>query len=109
MSFRSCAITPDTRFLPKQPIDNIFHVDNDSEYTNHQVTTLLNKLHIHELTKSGPRRSNDNALVENKNANVVRHDLGYAHIPPALHPAGQCLHPTYPIAGRRLTTPQRTA
>ena len=33
---------------------------------------MLNKLHVKEFTKSRPRRSNDNALVESKNGNVVR-------------------------------------
>ena len=58
-----------------------FHADNGSEYINHRVAALLNKLHIGQFTKSRPRRSNDNALVEGKNAAVVRKYLGYAHIP----------------------------
>ena len=56
-----------------------FHADNGSEYINHQVAKLLNKLHI-ELTKSRSRHSNDNALAESKNASVVRKTYGYAHI-----------------------------
>jgi transposase InsO family protein len=48
-----------------------FHVDNGSEYVNHRVAALLNKLHVEEFTKSRPRHSNDNALVESKNASVV--------------------------------------
>ena len=58
-----------------------FHADNGSEYINHRVAELLNKLHVGEFTKSRARRSNDNALVESKNASVVRKWLGYAHIP----------------------------
>ena len=58
-----------------------FHADNGSEYINHQVANLLNKLHVGQFTKSRARRSNDNALVESKNASVVRKWLGYAHIP----------------------------
>jgi len=58
-----------------------FHADNGSEYVNHTVAKLLNKLHIGQFTKSRARRSNDNALVESKNASVVRKWLGYAHIP----------------------------
>ena len=58
-----------------------FHADNGSEYINHQVAALLNKLHIQEFTKSRARRSNDNALVESKNGSVVRKQLGYSHIP----------------------------
>ena len=45
------------------------------------MAALLRKLHIEEFTKSRPRRSNDNALVESKNASVVRRYLGYDHIP----------------------------
>ena len=57
-----------------------FHSDNGSEYVNHTVARLLEKLRI-EFTKSRPRQSNDNALAESKNASVVRKHLGYAHIP----------------------------
>ncbi len=57
-----------------------FHADNGSEYINHRVARLLNKLLV-EFTKSRPRRSNDNALVESKNGSVVRKHLGHAHIP----------------------------
>ncbi len=57
-----------------------FHSDNGSEYVNHLVAKLLNKLHI-EFTKSRSRHSNDNALAESKNASVVRKHLGYEHIP----------------------------
>jgi hypothetical protein len=56
-----------------------FHADNGSEYINHQVAKLLNKLHI-ELTKSRSRHSNDNALAESKNASVIRKIYGYSHI-----------------------------
>ena len=58
-----------------------FHADNGSEYVNHVVAALLDKLHVGEFTKSRPRRSNDNALVEGKNAHVVRRQLGHEHIP----------------------------
>lgn len=57
-----------------------FHSDNGSEYINHQVAELLEKLRI-EQTKSRSRHSNDNALAESKNASVVRKHMGYAHIP----------------------------
>jgi len=57
-----------------------FHADNGSEYINHQVAALLNKLHI-DLTKSRPRHSNDNALAESKNGTVIRKHFGYDHIP----------------------------
>jgi hypothetical protein len=57
-----------------------FHSDNGSEYTNHKVAKLLEKLRI-EQTKSRSRQSNDNALAESKNASVVRKHMGYAHIP----------------------------
>ena len=57
-----------------------FHSDNGSEYINHQVAKLLEKLRI-EHTKSRSRHSNDNALAESKNASVVRKHMGYDHIP----------------------------
>jgi transposase InsO family protein len=57
-----------------------FHADNGSEYINHRMAQLLQKLNI-ELTKSRPRTSNDNALIETKNGAVVRKHLGYSHIP----------------------------
>src|SRR6202035_495748 len=43
-----------------------FHSDNGSEFINHTVARLLNKLLV-EQTKSRPRHSNDNGLVESKN------------------------------------------
>jgi transposase InsO family protein len=48
-----------------------FHSDNGSEYINHRVAKLLEKLRI-DQTKSRSRHSNDNALAESKNASVVR-------------------------------------
>ena len=57
-----------------------FHSDNGSEYLNHRVAKLLQKLLI-EQTKSRARRSNDNALVESKNGSVIRKHFGYGHIP----------------------------
>jgi len=57
-----------------------FHSDNGSEYINHRVAELLEKLRI-ELTKSRSRHCNDNALAESKNGAVVRKLLGYVHIP----------------------------
>ncbi len=57
-----------------------FHSDNGSEYVNHTVAALLPKLHVGEFTKSRPRRSNDNAMVEAKNGAVARKHLGYGHI-----------------------------
>ena len=56
-----------------------FHSDNGSEYINHTVAKLLNKLLI-EQTKSRPRHSNDNGLVEAKNGAVVRKHMRYEHI-----------------------------
>ena len=62
-----------------------FHADNGSEYVNRRVAGLLEKLRA-EFTRSRPRRSNDNALVESKNASVVRRNLGREHIPAAFAP-----------------------
>jgi len=56
-----------------------FHSDNGSEYINHTVASLLNKLLV-EQTKSRPRHSNDNGLVEAKNGAVIRKHMGYGHI-----------------------------
>jgi len=56
-----------------------FHADNGSEYINQKVVEMLNKLLI-KLTKSRPRHTNDNALVETKNGWVLRKWLGYSHI-----------------------------
>lgn len=56
-----------------------FHSDNGSEYINHTVAKLLNKLLI-EQTKSRPRHSNDNGLVESKNGAVIRKHMGYGYI-----------------------------
>ena len=56
-----------------------FHSDNGSEFINHTVSKLLNKLLV-EQTKSRPRRSTDNGLVECKNGAVVRKHMGYSHI-----------------------------
>ena len=58
-----------------------FHSDNGSEFINHQVAKLLNKLLIQEQTKSRSRHSNDNAQAESKNGAIVRKHLGYSHIP----------------------------
>jgi transposase InsO family protein len=57
-----------------------FHADNGSEYVNHRVATMLEKLRV-EFTRSRPRRSNDNGLAETKNGAVVRKIFGYEHIP----------------------------
>jgi hypothetical protein len=56
-----------------------FHADNGSEYINHTVTKLLNKLLI-KLTKSRSRQTNDNALVESKNGSIIRKHMGYFYI-----------------------------
>lgn len=56
-----------------------FHADNGSEYINHTVAKLLNKLLI-TLTKSRSRQTNDNALVESKNGSIIRKHMGYFYI-----------------------------
>ena len=57
-----------------------FHADNGSEYINHQVAKMLDKLR-EEFNKSRPRHSNDNGLAETKNGAVIRKQLDYADIP----------------------------
>lgn len=56
-----------------------FHSDNGSEYINHRVSEMLNKMFV-EQTKSRARHSNDNALAETKNGSVIRKYMGYGHI-----------------------------
>jgi len=56
-----------------------FHSDNGSEFINHSIAQMLNKLLI-EQTKSRPRKSNDNGLVESKNGSVIRKHMGFDHI-----------------------------
>lgn len=69
------------QMLEQSPFEILgFHADNGSEYVNHQVARMLEKLRI-EFTRSRPRRSNDNALAETKNGAVVRKLFGYTHIP----------------------------
>jgi transposase InsO family protein len=57
-----------------------FHSDNGSEFINHRVAGLLEKLRISEFTKSRANRTTDNALVEGKNGAVVRKYIGYGHL-----------------------------
>ena len=70
----------------RRPLDKHESV-NGSEYVNHHVAGMLNKLHIGQFTKSRPRHSNDNALVESKYGAIVRKWLGRAHIPAECAPA----------------------
>lgn len=56
-----------------------FHTDNGSEFINRTVAQLLNKLLI-EQTKSRPRQSGDNGLIETKNGAVLRKHMGYGYI-----------------------------
>jgi hypothetical protein len=56
-----------------------FHCDNGSEFLNHRVSQLLNKLLV-EFTKSRAYRTTDNALVEGKNGAVIRKQIGYGPI-----------------------------
>jgi hypothetical protein len=57
-----------------------FHCDNGSEFLNHMVVKLLNKLLVEEFTKSRAYHATDNALVEGKNGAVVRKQIGYGPI-----------------------------
>ena len=65
-----------------------FHSDNGSEFINDMVEGMLKDLLI-EQTKSRPRQSNDNGLVESKNGAVIRKHMGYGFIAqlhaPAIH------------------------
>ncbi len=56
-----------------------FHSDNGSEFINHMVAKLMDKLLI-EQTKSRAHRSGDNGLVESKNGAIIRKHIGFGHI-----------------------------
>ena len=71
-----------------------FHSDNGSEYINHPVSELLKTLLV-EQTKSRPRHSNDNGLVEAKNGGVIRKHWGYEHIAAAHAPAIESFYEEY--------------
>lgn len=57
-----------------------FHSDGGSEFINHKTAKFLEKLRV-EFTRSRPRHTNDNALVECKNGAIIRKIMGYSHIP----------------------------
>lgn len=71
-----------------------FHSDNGSEYINHVVAKLLNKLLIQQ-TKSRARRCNDNALVETKNGSIIRKHMGYHHLPVKYAPGINSFYQNY--------------
>src|SRR6202030_2566808 len=56
-----------------------FHCDNGSEFINHTVARLLDKLRV-EFNQSRAYRTTDNALVEGKNGAIIRKHMGYGHI-----------------------------
>ena len=56
-----------------------FHCDNGSEFINHRVARMLERLRA-EFTKSRAYRTTDNALVEGKNGAVIRKHIGYGAI-----------------------------
>jgi len=59
-----------------------FRCDNGSEFLNHRVVRLLNKLLVEEFTKSRAYRTTDNALVEGKTGSVVRKHIGHGRSAP---------------------------
>ena len=56
-----------------------FHSDNGSEFINGTVEGILRDLLI-EQTKSRPRKTNDNGLVESKNGAIIRKHMGHGFI-----------------------------
>jgi hypothetical protein len=56
-----------------------FHSDNGSEFVNHRVAGMLDKMLV-EFTRSRANRTQDNALVEGKDGAVIRKHIGYGHI-----------------------------
>lgn len=70
-----------TAMLAQHPVPILgVHFDNGSEFINHKMRELLEKLAA-EFTKSRALRSTDNALVEGKNGAVIRKHIGCGHIP----------------------------
>jgi len=76
----SCMI-PALKILLSQFPFNIFnfHSDRGGENINYLVAEFLQR-NLIKQTKSRPRRSNDNALVETKNGSVIRKNMGWVHI-----------------------------
>jgi hypothetical protein len=72
LSFRSLIQIPASHFRARTS-------DNGSEFINESVSGLRQRLLI-EQTKSRPRHSNDNGLVESKNGAVIRKHMGYGYI-----------------------------
>ena len=56
-----------------------FHSDNGSEFVHYTVARLLDKLLI-EQTRSRPRHSGDNGLVESKNGAIIGKHIGFGPI-----------------------------
>ena len=56
-----------------------FHSDRGGEFINELLEKTFKRLKIYQ-TKSRPRRSNDNALVETKNGSVIRKNFGWEHL-----------------------------
>jgi transposase InsO family protein len=71
-----------------------FHSDNGSEYVNYKVVEWLQNLLI-DFTKSRSRHTNDNALAECKNGDIVRKVLGYHPIPKHFSSALNRFHRRY--------------
>jgi transposase InsO family protein len=76
--FLAPALEEALRSFPYRVIN--FHSDNGSEYINRVTAQILDRMLVSQ-TKSRSRRTNDNALVEGKNASVVRFHMGRLHIP----------------------------
>ncbi len=75
-----------TSLLAQIPFKVInFHSDNGSEYINKVVAVILQNLFINQ-TKSRARHSNDNGLVEGKNASRLRKHMGHWYIPKKFAP-----------------------
>lgn len=56
-----------------------FHSDRGGEFINYTVEKILSEFLI-DQTKSRARHCNDNALVESKNASVVRKNMGHFYV-----------------------------
>lgn len=74
-----------------------FHADNGSEFVNHTVARLLNKLLAQQFTRSRANRTQDIALVEGKNGAVVRKHIGNGDCPSATQ---SCMFPWMQLVRR---------
>ena len=82
-----------------------FHADNGSEYINHRVAALLNKLHIGQFTKSRAPPVQRQRLGRGQERRGDSHLPRLRPHPPALRRPSQHLHPRGAVAVSELPPP----